>query len=153
MPILPPTPEQQAQGAQGAVSATILYRELDANGDPMWGTGKNDFLIDINAVAQAVLTRLRLFEGEWWEDQTQGLPLWQKMLGVGGSGRNLPAINLLITQVILGTPYVTSISNVQSSYNSTTRAFQFSAVITTQFGQIAVSNMPTPPSQAFPGVM
>lgn len=153
MPILPPPNNTNANvSGSGAANATILYRQLDENGEPRWGASKADFISDIDAVAQAVLTRLRLFEGEWWEDKMQGLPLWQSILGVGGAGKNQSAVNLLIQQVILGTPYVTGINSVQSSYDATSRSYKFYCKITTQFGVIAVTNMPTPPDQAYPGV-
>lgn len=124
----------------------ILYRRLDSDYEPAFGSGKAGFLSDIDAVAQAIGTRLRLFQGEWWEDQNDGLPLWQKILG-RPTGHNQDAVNLLIQQRILGTPYVVGVSNVQSSYDASTRAFKFYCVVQTQFGQVTVSNYPTPPPQ------
>src|ERR1035437_7868652 len=86
---------------------TISYRQRDANWDPRWGQGQSDFLTNLEAVAQAIWTRLRMFEGEWWADQGDCLPLWQSILGVGGARRNLQANTILIVDRILGTPYVT----------------------------------------------
>jgi hypothetical protein len=129
--------------------ATITYRQLDANGDPIWGQGQANFLSDLAAVAQAIGTRLKLLQGEWWENLNTGTPIFQSMLGVGGSGKRPNAIALLITQRILTTPYVEGVSNVATSYNPATRAFQFSCQVETQFGTITVTNQP-PASQTAP---
>lgn len=120
---------------------------LGINNEPQWGQGQANFLTDLQAVAQLVYTRLLLFQGEWWNNKGDGLPLWQSMLGVPSSQ---PKIALLIEQRILGTPFVTGISNVQTSYNSGTRKFTFSAQVITQFGTFVVVNSPMAPNGALP---
>lgn len=127
---------------------TISYRQLDANWDPRWGQGRSDFLTNLEAVAQAIWTRLRLFEGEWWANQGDGLPLWQSILGVGGARRNLQANTILIVDRILGTPFVIGVTDVQSSFNSTTRAIKFFCRAQTPFGTLVITSTPatqTPP--------
>jgi hypothetical protein len=121
-----------------------------SNYEPLFGNGKNNFISDLQAVAQIVLTRLRLFEGEWWAAQNDGLPLWQNILAASASARSQQQIELLISNRITGTPYVNGVSNVQVGYNSTSRAFTYYAVVQTQFGQLVVSNYPTPQSQTLP---
>jgi hypothetical protein len=118
--------------------ATITYRKLDPNGDPLWGNGQASFISDLQAVAQAILTRLRLFQGEWWEDLTIGTPMFQDILGQKSAPT---AVSLILQKVILGTPYVTGISNLSASWNSTSRAFAFSCLVQTQFGTLTVSNI------------
>lgn len=130
--------------------ASITYRQLDVNNDPIWGQGSADFLSDIDAVAQAILTRIRLFEGEWWENLNEGTPLWQKILGVGGANNRQQQISLLLQSRILGTPYVAEITNLQVSFNAAQRIFNFYAVVKTQFGAVVVTNTPQPPLQGLP---
>jgi hypothetical protein len=96
-------------------------------------------LTDLNAVAQIIGQRLRLLFGEWWMAQQLGLPLWT---GIIGSGRNTQAASLLIQQNILGSPYVTGISNLQVSFTPQ-QIFKFSCTAHTPFGEITVSNSPT----------
>ena len=116
--------------------------------EPQWGQGQNNFVADINAVALLITTRLRMFQGEWWVNQLDGLPLWQQILA---KSQNTEVINTLITQRILNTPYVTGpVTNLEASFNPQTRQFLYSATVQTQFGQVQVSNVPTPPSQALP---
>jgi hypothetical protein len=120
----------------------ITYRQLDRSYEPTYGQGQANFLYDADAVAQAIQTRLLLFEGEWWENLADGLALWQRILGQGASLQDQQAIVLLIQQRILGTPYVTLVENVQFDWNSTTRSFQFYCVAQTQFGPVVVTNIP-----------
>lgn len=133
------------------MAATIKYRQLSASGDVLWGQGQANFLSDLPAVAQVVLTRLRLFQGEWWAATNDGLPLWQSILGQSGSPQNLQQIELLISQRIRGAPYVVSTSQVLTSYNSASRGpYKYSATVNTIFGQMTVTNVPQPPSGALP---
>ena len=46
----------------------ILYIRLDENYEPDFASSKAGLITDIEAVAQAILTRLRLLQGEWWEN-------------------------------------------------------------------------------------
>lgn len=112
---------------------TVLYRKLGPNADPIRGQGLNDFLTDLAAVAQAVQTRLALWQGEWWEDLTDGLPMLQGILGVMGAGKSGRAA-LLIQQRILGTPYVIGLSNVSTTYNAAARALTFQCTAIVSFG-------------------
>ena len=131
--------------------AQITYRSLGPNNDPLWGQGQANFISDADAVAQAILTRLRLFLAEWWSDLQDGTPYWQSILGQGASLRQQQAISLILQQRILGTPFVNSIGDVQFTFNSGTREFSFYAEVKTQFGNLTVTyNLPTPPNQGLP---
>ena len=129
--------------------ATITYRQL-INNEPQWGQGQANFLSDRDAVAQAVITRLKLFEGEWWADLQDGTPYWQNILGSSGSDSNVKVITQLLIDRIRNTPYVIGTDNVQSSFDAASRTYKFSCTVNTQFGAIAVSNIPTPPPQTLP---
>jgi hypothetical protein len=130
------------------MAATITYRQLDANGDPIWGGGQSNFIADLNAVAQAITTRLKLLRGEWWEDLNTGTPLFQSMLGVGGSGKQPDVVALVIVQRILATPYVLSVDNVATDYDADARAFSFGCTVKTRFGTLTIATQPQPGSTA-----
>lgn len=117
---------------------TMRYRRLDKDHDYTFGQGRGSYLTGVDAVAQAIMTRLLLFTGEWWEDREDGLPLWQKMLGAYKVRPE--AIDRLIQARILGTPNVTGISSIQSGFNVETRSYSFTAVVDTAFGQVTVTN-------------
>jgi hypothetical protein len=118
----------------------ISVRQLDANHDPLWGNGQNNFVNDIEAVAQKIQTSLLLFLGEWWLNLNNGLPLFQSILA-SNNGKKADAISLLIQEVIIGVPFVTGISNVVTTF-TTNRKFTFTCLVETQFGQIAIQFQP-----------
>jgi hypothetical protein len=121
-------------------SPTITVRALDANWEPLQGNGQKNFLSDTEAVAQIIAQRLKLFQGEWWENLLDGLPMFQKILGAGGSQRGLQVIVELISQRITGTVYVTGISAISATYQN--RRFAFSATVETQFGTVFLGTTP-----------
>ena len=121
---------------------TISVRALGPNNDALKGSGQNNFLYDIDAVAQIIVTRLRLLQGEWWENLNLGFPLFQNVLGVSGATNNVKAIELLIQQCILQTPYVNRITNANLLYTPATRSFAYSANVITQFGTLVLKNAP-----------
>jgi hypothetical protein len=121
--------------------ATITVRKLDpVTWEPQFGNGQENFISDLEAVTQIIATRLKLFQGEWFLNLEDGLPLFQSILGSSGGQRNLTVITNLIAARILGTPYVTAIVSITSSYQN--RKFVFSATVATQFGVVTVSNSP-----------
>ena len=121
--------------------SSITYRQI-IDGEPQWGQGQANFVADLTAVGLLILTRLKLFEGEWWADQLDGTPFWQSILGASGAPNNISAVTQLIVQRILATPFVQGINSLQESFNSATRTYNFYAVVDTQFGAITVSNTP-----------
>ena len=115
----------------------MKYRKLDANGDYTIGTGA-DFLVNSpEAVAQAISTRLKLWQGEWFIDVTDGTPWNQEILGKR-NGRNPDAA---IRQRILGTQGVTSIESYSSQFDGDTRGLFVTATVNTQYGQVSISEV------------
>jgi hypothetical protein len=117
--------------------ATIIVRALDANGDPRRGAGLSNFLTDIDAVAQILATRMRMLQGEWFEDVTAGTPAFQQLLGHPTTS---DAVALILRQRILATPYVTGILTMQVVYQPAGRNFSFFATVQTLFGQLNLTN-------------
>ena len=112
----------------------MKYRRLDENGDYNFGHGEQDFLLDIDAVAQAIKTRLLFFQEEWWEDLTAGIPMFQSILGQAGTPENKDAVDMLVRAEILGTPNVTSISDLVSTIEQ--RIYTFQAQVQTVYGAV-----------------
>ncbi len=115
---------------------SFAYRRLDPDGDFTFGEGRANYLTGVAAVAQAIKTRLRLLQAEWWEDLGDGLPLWQKILG---SRSNKEIVDQLILARIEGAPNVTGTSSAASAYNPDSRAYSFSASAGTAFGPVTVA--------------
>lgn len=121
----------------------MIYRRLDSDGDYVFGQGRSQFLSGSEAIAQAIITNLKLLLGEWWEDVNNGLPLWQSILGIPGSEANQLSIDNIIKDRILktnlnGEVLVSSIDDYTRTYDSATRVYTFEAVVTTIYSESVV---------------
>lgn len=111
---------------------TLRYRRLDADGDMVFGHGQRDFLIDTpETVAQSILTRLRLFTGEWFVDLTAGTPWLTQVTGE----HTLPLADVAIRTRILNTFGVLRLDEYDSEYDPRVRSFTVHARVTTIFGE------------------
>lgn len=114
----------------------MRYRTLDANSDYTFGQNNANFLVDSpEAVAQAIQTRLKLIQGEWFLDQTAGTPYNTEILGAGTQSTR----DLAVQTVILETQGVTDIAEYASYLDPSTRQFTVSAVVNTQYGQVTIT--------------
>lgn len=113
----------------------MRYRKLDADDDYVFGGSSNNFLVNTpDAVAQAVLTRLRLLRGEWFLDTTAGMPWATAVFGKNTQG----TADAAIRACILGTTGVTEITAYSSSIDSTTRKLTVTATINTLYGSTTI---------------
>jgi len=115
--------------------ASITVRQLSAAWDPIRGHSLGDYLSDLPAVAQIIRQMLLLFVGEWYEDLTVGLPLFQEILGVASTSAG---VALTLRKRILAAPFVIGLQNVNISYTSA-RTYNYSALVITQFGVVALT--------------
>lgn len=98
------------------------------------GRDRRGFLSGTEAVRQAVQTRLKHLQGEWWESPNEGLPLFQQMLGRQQTQTQREMMELLLTERIADTVGVTQVLDAHSAYDG--RAFVFSARIQTEYGRM-----------------
>jgi len=92
----------------------MRYRQLTPSGDGTMFSGNTQFLVDSPAaVAQAVLTKLKLWQGEWFLDSSVGTPYTQQVLGTGTQNTR----DIAIQSIILGTEGVLDAIGYQSSVN------------------------------------
>jgi hypothetical protein len=84
----------------------MKYRQLSPTGDYTFGQSLGGFYTDNQqAVIQAIQTRLKLNQGDWFVDITQGVPWNTEVLGKSSPNTR----DIVIKSVILGTPGVTGI--------------------------------------------
>lgn len=121
-----------------ATTPTIQYLRLDDQNDPVFDPQAN--LTDLEAVTQAILTRLRLFLGEWWENTNIGLPVFQLILGQLGSQQGIAAMTLAVQQNVEGGPYVTGVDNVNVLFKD--GRLSITARALTQFGPVNINTAP-----------
>jgi hypothetical protein len=114
-----------------------MTRAIDANGDPMRGHELQNFAVDIYAIALILSARLQFLKGGWWLALSEGIPLFQQILGVPNTNQG---VAMILRKQILATIGVTGISAMSVAYNGASRAYTFQAVVQTVFGDIALAN-------------
>ena len=101
----------------------LVYRRLDEHGDMVIGAGERTMLTNIEAITQAIYTRLHHLKGEWWENRKDGLPLYQQIIGKPCTIDQQTITDLLITERIMDTRGVIRIRNPNSFYEGRTHTF------------------------------
>ena len=113
----------------------MKYRSLDADGDYNFGSQLASFLVDSpETVAQAILTRLQLFRGEWFPDTSVGAPTLEAAFGEGASG----AYDREVQTIILETPGVLEFVSYYS-FMDTTRHLHIECTISIIYSIATVS--------------
>jgi hypothetical protein len=112
----------------------MRYRALSPAGDYTFGQGSANFLVNSPAaVEQAILTGLRLFQGEFWLNTAAGVPWVQDVIGKGTQG----TYDSAITNQILSTTGVSGITSYSSSLNG--RALTFTATVMTAYSPTPIT--------------
>jgi hypothetical protein len=112
----------------------MRYRPLSATGDYTFG---RPFLANSpDCVAQAILTRLKLWRGEFFLDTTDGTAYLDGVLGKPYSNPDA-----IIKQRILSTPGVRSITSYSSAMDGNTRALTITATVDTIYGPATISEV------------
>ncbi len=88
--------------------------------------------------AQTLRSRLRVFEGEWFLDETAGTPYFQEVLGKSKNPRSAEAA---IKAVIVGTPNVTGLLEFSFTLNKQTREASVAFKVSSPFGPIELSEV------------
>lgn len=105
----------------------MRVRSIDGNNDWTFGKGQNDYMRDQKAVMQNIKTRLQSFLGDCFFDNGAGVD-WFNLLGA----KDLLALNLAITSVILNTTEVTGILQLNTNLTAT-RALNISYRVQTTY--------------------
>ena len=110
----------------------MKYRKLDEDGDYVFGNNSYDYIEKDKAIAQAIKTKLYLFYGEWWEDISLGLPMFQSILGQVSNNNLRQTVILLCAEQI---DKVTGVTNVDSiSVDISARKLSLTIDVTTENG-------------------
>lgn len=116
----------------------MRYRKLDDKGDMVLGHGEANYLKDSpEAVAQAVLTRLRLLQGEWFLDLLEGTPYDPAVLGK----HTQKSYDFAIKSRVLKTQGVTEILEYESLFDGETRKLTVNISLDTIYGQADISEI------------
>ena len=114
----------------------MRYRKLDDNGDHSFGSSENNFYINSpDAIRQSILTRLRLWLGEWFADTSDGTGWNQTILGKQSQG----LYELTLRQRVLETPGVVTIDTFESTLDPQTRRLSVVMSVNTIYGELDVT--------------
>lgn len=112
--------------------ANPVFLAEDSNGD--WQG--NVLLSGQDAAAQAILTRLQLYQGEWFNDQTDGTPYFQDIIG-RNTNYDLEIKQRIMQTTLSGVNVVKSIDNYSS--NIIDRALSVTASVNTIYGIVNIT--------------
>lgn len=115
----------------------MVNRKLDSNGDYSFGQNNSDMLKGVDAVAQAIKTKLLLFQAEWWEDQNDGLPLFQSIIGQYNLEDVKVAVSRLLSDRIKDVKEVLSVIESSVNINEKERSISYKYVVNTTEGTIS----------------
>lgn len=108
----------------------MQVRRLDISGDLV--TRGKMFLTEREAIAQTVVTRLKLFLGEYFRDVTDGTPWFQQILG---KFENLNAVEALLRNRIARTQGVVRLLAFDMDYDLDSRTISIAAQVLTEYGE------------------
>lgn len=94
-----------------------------------------------NNILQDILQRLRFFSGEWFMDNTQGVPWFQQILIKNPDQATIDAI---LQNIILGTPGVTQLTAYQFTPNFSRRLMNVSFRCMTTSGVVNYNGVVAP---------
>ena len=117
----------------------MRVRALDENGDIV--TSGKSWAYDVEAIAQTVKTRLRLFLGEYFRDISDGMPWFEKMdgtEGILGKGYSLSQVESLIRMRIARTEGVIKLLKFGMDFRQNERYFTVDCTIMTKYGEAEI---------------
>lgn len=118
-----------------AYLTALSYRPLSEDGDMTMGLFP---LTGLDAMNQALLTRLKLYDGEWWEEEDieDALPMMTRMLGGPLTEENMAYLELMIVDRVRNTVGVTDVTDISSERIG--RRYLFTCSVDTVYGETEV---------------
>lgn len=112
-------------------------RRIDDSGTP--AVSGKVWIHDIEAVAQTIDTRLKLFAGEYWRDVTDGTPWIEAILTKNNRANTLQSKIAILKERILQTGGVVSILSWNTDFNYQNRKLMINTDILTEFGVTSIN--------------
>lgn len=116
----------------------MRVRQLDENRDMTFGNSQLNFYKDsVDGVVQSVLTRLRLWRGEWYLDTDEGTDYVNGVLGKSKQS----SIEPLLRERILNTQGVREILSFSITIDENKRNVSVQCTIDTLYGEANVAGV------------
>lgn len=100
------------------------------NGDFLWVDG-------IEAIEQDIRTALQMFQGEWFLDETEGVPYHQSILGQKVSPL---VVREIFRRQLLAIPGVLDVVSISASFVGATRTIAVTWKVSTDLGELTGEN-------------
>lgn len=113
----------------------MTVRRLDPETGDIATSGQQ-FLTDVDEIAQTIKTRLSLFLGEYFRDITDGTPWFEQILGKGSS---LEGKEAAIKNRIIRTDGVIQLTKFSTDFDIDTRTYTVNAGVLTPFGETTIT--------------
>lgn len=107
----------------------MRVRKLNEDGDLC--TNGEIFIFDRESTRQTIVTRLKLFLGEYFRDINDGTPWFQSILG---KFQNINAVESILRNRIVRSPGVIRLLSFDLDYDVDTRELTVSGSVLTQWG-------------------
>lgn len=117
---------------------TVRDIALDADGDLDITAGDLVLVSDADAILQAVRIRLQFFQGEWFLDESAGLPYFQDILV---KNPDMNVLQFLFRKAILETPGITAVNALTLSVDSATRSLSVSYRASSDVGELSATEV------------
>lgn len=120
---------------------SFRVRKLNDDGDIE--TSGIIFHSDKESIAQTIMTRLKLFTGEYFRNNVEGMPWFEKEDGSEGilsKGYSLSQVESIIRNRISNTDGVLTILQFQTQLDQTRRWLTVKAVVMTNFGTVEIND-------------
>jgi hypothetical protein len=109
-----------------------------------FGHGQQNFWVDQpEGVGQWIMTRLRLIQGEWFADTTDGTPWATQVLGE----RTQSTRDVVVRDRVNNTPNVTVMLAYQSQMDVNSRAWTATMTVMTAYGAVVLQAQRLPGAQ------
>ncbi len=112
----------------------MLCRPIDEDGDMTPVGASSQMLSGVQAVSEAVKSRLHLLLGEWWEDTSLGFVVPKLIFDGVRSEEGRTLLANYITAYIADTEGVTAVKDVSTKLEG--RAMSYSCTVVTEYGEV-----------------
>jgi hypothetical protein len=112
---------------------TIRALLLDADNNLVVTAGRPELASDTDAIAQAIRLRLQMLKGEWYLDESAGLPYFQEILV---KNPNTAQIRKVIAERIEGTLGVSALESLDLVFDRTARTLTVTFKVSTDTGEL-----------------
>jgi len=117
---------------------TVRDIALDVDGDLDIAAGDLVLVSDAAAILQAAKIRMQFFKGEWFLDESAGLPYFQDIFV---KNPDMNVLQFLFRKEILATPGITAVNELSLSVDGAARTLSVSYRASSDVGELSATEV------------